>query len=303
MAKTNFIEIPGYKVLVPNNVWYRETDIEMPLGGIKIPAVQLIKLEKYDIFTNEQILDFIKTSARKKLSYRTKGIKEPEETGSSFLRSLEGLKPRELERIARSEPKIIAEISGNIPDTGHIPGTYLDFRNGFLPMCILRNSANIPDSDKGIFYELKLDNHGLKTWKIALMLDGKDSIPEKKKIEVLLESCVTNSKVLTILGEIKYDEAIKQIQFLYSSLNPRIIRTLSDISRHILINRASYSLKQREENQKKQLYNPLEEIAKGIAGIIGIEIETISPNKNEQEEQKAEDVPNKKQNPFSDLDF
>lgn len=242
------IEIPTYRIFVPNSTFAKEAKpFRHPIFKTDVPATQIMQITRYSIPTENEVIDLIQTVARDFNSFSTTE-KYSEERGeipiSEFMRMLP---EDERDRIAKGEKDALFHLREHYSQGTYQSGqTYIQITNGVVPNEILDSAIGFFDEKGATAYKCLIDKMRIKNWNLRMRLKGKDVLPNKLEMEYLLDRGVRNCDVFRINGNYgDYQNAAEQIRLLYNVLNsPQEVRKIEDGSEMFLKTRAANTIEE-----------------------------------------------------------
>jgi len=263
----NSIEIPGYKVLVPNNTWGRKTrPVSHPIFGGKYPATEVLQIIRYTNPSNQEIISLIKARAKEYnplsfLEEELRKAKEKEYIGISNF--FEMLPEKEIGDIAKENKKTIKHLEEHILEDDCPAGTtYLTIISGRVPNEVL----DIREKERHLViarYISLITQLGNDVWQTKIRLNDKDKLPKESEISQLINETVYSPNTLFIKGDKKsYDIVSDAIKSLYPILSNQLIKIQDDYN-VILATKAVVAI--RETAKCLEMKKSLKQIAKDIA--------------------------------------
>ena len=223
------IELPTYKVILPNEVFgKRAKPLNHPATG-ELPATLVTKLTKFKTPTQDEVIELIKTVARK---------------GGSFS---EILPPSLIKRIAKGDEEALQHLKSHYPDSNLIPGkVYVETRNGIVPNMVLDSARDLFKEVGSKIYERAIEKTGAQEWNLRIKLQNNGAFPDSLELEYLLSRGVKDSDVFSAQGDFnEYETIANQIRLLYKALySPEIITQMKDSSYQFLEQRAASTIKE-----------------------------------------------------------
>jgi len=249
MTNPKPIELPGYKSIVPNEVYGKSVASfkhPNPIIG-KTRAAYLIRLVRYKTPSNEDIIEFIRKSGKEigqsPLPLSLEELSDPSDNGHDTSSLLRQLPPNELNEIAKGNPKSIKHLKDHIPKDNTRPGIeYVEIAYGYFPPELLVTSNELMEREGIESYRKRVDSMRTKGWILRMKLAENGSLPCLSELEYLVQRGVRDSDVLLATGEYgDYEIVADQVKLIHAALcYPETIHQLMDSSHVILKRKAAF---------------------------------------------------------------
>lgn len=231
----NSIEIPNYRVLIPNCTFGKKGEmVPHPLFEKYSPTTEIIQLTKYSIATKEEVIDLVQKSMRNfnpEVSNEEYSRKNRSIPFSMFIKELP---PEEIKKIAEGDKKAMSHLDSHYSNGIYQPGkTYIQIMSGRIMDEVL-DSLNEDILKRGdVAYAGIINSLGTNETYIRLRLDEKDALPDKLEIEYLLDRGVKDCDVFGMNGKFKeYQDFANQMRMIWNVLSsPEKIRMIRDDSK------------------------------------------------------------------------
>ncbi len=286
------IEIQGYKNIVPNRVFSKENSsmIQVPIIG-NVEASELMKISSFYVPSIEETINFIRKNAES--LYGSSFIRsEPSEDDSTMGYALKGILASgdeklvsEIERIAKGDKSSIDHLKSHYPGGGFKENeTYLETFNGSVPNILLGVDPDLDVEQRVRGYGNLITIMGNEKWGLRIKLENGE-LPDKGKLEVLLDNEVRDSGVFSVGGSPEdYNNVISQIRGLYDNLDsPEAMSKVGDSSYEFLERQAISTLSSATKCILEG--NPSEDIS-----YLKDAINDIMGNQGEEEQRPPEDL-------------
>ena len=225
----NSIQIPGYKVAIPN-MWWRK-DLR---GGQQSMSV-FLRMVKYAVPEKEQIVLCVKERAAgadyeklRKIAMN-EVLKTPVESALSVM-------PQEIfEEFKGGNPKMYGHLERHIDYGVEQPGrTYLDMDRWAVPTAVFEMAREFPDrtlpteDDK---FTSMMHKYGEKESDFLMLLEGHARLPEMERMKSLLEAQVKFSRKFSTNCDFDdYEALAREVRGIYEALGATGINGVHDIS-------------------------------------------------------------------------
>ena len=229
------IELPTYRKVIANQVYARNTRyLENLLTNEKLLATQILTLKKFKVPTKDEVINFIRTNAQK-IGDASLFPEKSQENKNIFLKLLPELY---LQKIINKKNDALQHLRKHYPESSlHEGKKFLEVSYGVLPDDILSIVMNNSIETKEILkkygrrvYERLIERFGFDRWSLSILLTN-EKLPDKSKINFLLENEVRESNVFSVSGDFKdYKIIANQIRLFYNNLDSEKISQLEDNS-------------------------------------------------------------------------
>lgn len=245
-AETKDMEVPGYKTIIPNAIYGK--DIKSDKKYLEVfPLTHIMSVARYTIPSEKDILSLIRSDAKSEFSGLSEFYKNENFARINLQSALkESLSSKERNSIIEGEKKTIACLKKHYSQDlqpgkayigivhGNAPSLFLDIEKYDCgPMSYMLSQFS--KKTKEDILEKIIAKSLEKECALNIRLDNKNSLPDKSEIDLLLSKGVKDCDAFRLIGEYNYNEAIGQINFLYSALNsPEKVEKIRDVSEKIL---------------------------------------------------------------------
>jgi len=271
------IEIPGYEVVLPNNVWWREDQQEHE--GAEHPAKEIIQINRFSGPSERKTLNAIVRAAKERLGG---GLTQEMVVKNPLLYSVDDFSRDVLRQIAIREKGIMERLKTNCPHTKYKQGReYIEFERGVVLDDTREKHAEgfkqMGAKQDQNFYTSILRRSGLDYQNVVLRLENK-ALPDRVLIDSLLdpEVFVIESKIMWMNAyREERDVYAARVELLYDLFdNPEKIRLLLDNSRLKVLSEASSTIERAvkelaEENPGDRPPELPPELLKSLGAFLG----------------------------------
>jgi len=259
------IELPTYRIIVPNEVYGKSAEsLDHPLMG-KVPATQIIRLTRFRIPTRDEVVDFIRTSA-KGIDLYSLGKDKPAEDDPKTTYFLKSLPASEVKDIARGNEDSLKHLRNHHLDSDLQEGrVYLGAFNGIVPNPVLDSANKLVSKEGTEVYDRAIERTGTKEWNLRIRLLEDGRFPDSLELEYLMDRGVRDCDIFSAKGDFEnYQAVANQIRVLQNVLGSTgLVSQIGDTSYQFLEQRAASTV--RETAQCIAARNAIG----GLAGIIG----------------------------------
>lgn len=268
------IQIPGYKVLIPNSTWSKKTEpITRPGTEEKFPATRIMNLMRYTIPTEDKVIDLIQQAAR---DFNSNPDKYNISGEVSLLEYMKRLPSCEIERIAEGAENSIEHLKEHYPDKNYQSGrVYLQVSNGDMADEVLKKAEGLIKKVGSTIYPYLIIRAGVNDWYLTIRLNEKETLPDRLEMDYLIDRGVKNCDVFRIMGNYgDYQNAANQVRLLYNSLfSSDIVRKINDQSDHFLRSKAALTINETAKCISRGMMSPslgglVESLKQGIGVIV-----------------------------------
>ena len=261
------INLPGYRTIVPNEVFGKRAEpIINPIFG-EIPLTQVLRIKRFKVPTQEEVINLI-IETTKGIDVSSLGKNVPSEDEDSLAYFVRSLPVSEIEDIARGERDSIDHLIRHYPERDFQEGsTYFACFNGILPDVVLEATNGLVTKNGKEVYDDIMKAGGKKNWTLAIRLLEDGALPYRAEIEYLLDRGVRDSFVLYAEGEFgDYQNVVNQIRTFYNTLPSlkTISQVVPDSSSSLLEKKASLTA-----GTVARCLTGSDEAFEGLKGIIG----------------------------------
>jgi hypothetical protein len=243
------IELPSYRIIVSNEVFGKKAEpLNHPLMG-DVPATQIARLTRFRIPTKEEVIDFIRTSAKGIDAYSL-GKDKPSDSDPKTVYFLKSLPASEVKDISRGNQDSLKHLGNHYPESNLQEGRiYLGSFNGIVPNLVLDSARELMKQEGTEVYDRAIERTGSKEWNLRIRLLANGAFPDKLELEYLLDRGVRDSDVFSAQGDFgDYQTVVNQIRVFYNVLqSPEIIAQIGDTSYHFLEQRAASTVRETAE--------------------------------------------------------
>lgn len=229
------IKLPGYKTILANEVFGKETKPLRRNSGEKVPATELIHFIKSRIPTENEVIEFIRKNAREVALIDRETIEESGVDSISYFLGL--LNETELEGIISGNEEIISHLKRHCPKESFPEGTtYLKAFNGIVPTDILGKAKELAKSKGSTVYGRVIKTIRVQNWTLTMMVGENGLYPSPEEVEYLIGYGITNSNVFNAEGDFQeYQTIVDKLRMFYSVLNSQeLIDKIPDSSKKSL---------------------------------------------------------------------
>jgi len=244
------IKLPSYRTIVPNEIFGKEAEgFKHPIMSLiagKVPAMQLIRLARFRIPTQEEVLEFIRISAKGIEPYFTEEDK-PLEEDSGTVHFLKSLSYSEVENIARGNKDSLGHLKEHCPKVSLQEGRfYLNALSGIVPNPVLNFAEKLADKKEPWLYEKLISQDGAEEWNLSIRLLESGKLPDRLELEYLLDRGVRDCDVFSAKGDFgSYQNVADRVRLFYNALSsPEIIAQIGDSSHHFLEQQALLTVRE-----------------------------------------------------------
>lgn len=238
------VEVPAYKSIVTNEVFGKRVDpIEIPLFG-KIEATRLLSLTKFTVPKQDEVIDFIITSA-KKIDLNSLGKEKPSKEDSKITYFLKLLLPSEIENITKRDTKTLDHLRLHCSENDlQERRMYLKATSDIVPDRVLDEAKRFVEKEGSIIYTRAIENIGREKLNLMIRLLENRALPDSLYLEYLLDSGVRTSDALSVSGSYKnYQTVANQVRVLYNTLSsPKLMDQIKDTSYDFLKSEADLTV-------------------------------------------------------------
>lgn len=232
------IELPTYKTIVTNEIFGRKAEpLNHPLIG-KVDATQILRLTRFKVPTQDEVIEFIKASAQKiDLSWGN-GSSDKDPNTTYFLKLFPA---SEIKNIAGENKDSLQHLRRHYPNSDLQEGrAYIQAISGVVPDKILNEARELMKQKGSVIYERAIERTGAKEWNLRVRLLENGRFPDSLELEYLMDRGVRRSDVFSAHGNFgDYQNVANQIRILYNVLNsPDLITQIGDSSYHFLEQKA-----------------------------------------------------------------
>ena len=235
------IKLPTYRIIVPNQVFGKKTKpFNHPTIG-EVAATQIIMLTKFRIPTQEEVIEFIRTSA-KGIDPSSLEEDKPSEKDPKTVYILKSFPPSEVEDIARGDDDSLKHLRNHYSEINLQEGRiYLETFNGIVPTIVLDRVKELVSNKETEVYGEVIATTGVKKWNLGIRLSEEGAFPDILELEYLADRGVRDSDVFTVEGHFdNYQVVADQIRLLYNTLGKTGLTSLvCDTSYQFLEQRAA----------------------------------------------------------------
>jgi len=204
------LELPGYNVLVPNWIYWKEYKEKHELGE---EASEVLSITRFRVPTQEETIEDI--------------VKNSEEVLRDEVDQLKLMLPEDIiEKIAQRDPNILVKLAKFYRENLQQGATYLWTNNGVLPRRYINEmqqaieNKSHPIAETVTTTERTLVRIMAGYWSFVLRLED-ETLPPKEKVIALLHEGAVNSPALGVKGEYaRLWKVIGQVDLLYDCITP-----------------------------------------------------------------------------------
>lgn len=201
------IELPGYDVIRPNEVFGRKAKSS---NNLEIPfeLSELLSLKIYSVPTQEDVINFIQEAAREfEASSFEKGDLSNQNSLDTYFSSFPA---EEVKEIAEGQKDILDHLKE------HSLGTPLERGETYLEA----NNILVPSQELKLFSKEESVNNVPYNWSLRFRLLEDGKLPDRLELDYLMERGVKDSDVFSVQGNFEaYEVVTNQIRMLSTALN------------------------------------------------------------------------------------
>lgn len=243
------IELPTYRSIVANEVFGKKAKpLYVPLAG-KVAVTQVARLTRFKIPNQEEVVDFIRTSAQEIDSHYLEKDK-PSEDDAETIYFLKSLPASEFKEILKGEKDSLHHLRNHFPESDLQEGSiYIEAMSGIVPNQALDAARESLEEKGSEVYERAIERIGVKKWGLRVRLLENGGFPDNLELEYLLDRGVIDSNVFSIRGDFgDYKNVANQVRLLYRALtSPERITQIIDTSYRFLEKRAASTVRETAE--------------------------------------------------------
>ena len=226
------IKLPGYRSIIPNEVFGRKASPLEDEVGKEFPATRLARITRFKIPNQDEVSNFIISNA-KAISHASH--EEYPETSSFIARCLRSFPNSIIEDIAKKKEEVLEHLMAHSLDCKLLSGRYyIEAASGIVPNQSLNDTELLEKGSE--FYEKAIEKDP-RRGVLRFRLQENGALPEISELEYLLDRGVRDSDVFFTGGKAfeDYQTVIDQTKLLYKALrSPEIINQIKDSS-HIIL--------------------------------------------------------------------
>lgn len=217
------IEIPDYKILVPNSVWAKELGTIVWPNSFQAPGIKMLRICKYRAPEEQEVMDLIQ---RIDIEYNSKKESSERPAEESILSKLMHQFPaREIENIAAGNAESLAHLKkhyASLCSALRIKAKgehYLQMGHATIPSEALRLAEDRTEKLETKVCESLMKEFGTDCLLIRMMFKAVNILPSNAKINYLLENDVVRSDAFNVSPQKSdYNTVVSAISLLYSTL-------------------------------------------------------------------------------------
>ncbi len=235
------IKLPGYRTIVPNEVYGKSAEsLDHPTRG-KISATQIMELIRFRAPTQDEVINFIITNAEGIDLYSLENDK-PSEKDPEITYVLKSLS--RLLDISRENKNLLNDLRNCFPIVDLQDGrVYFNAFNRIVPNHVLDSGKKLVFKEGTEAYNMAT-RESVREWRLIIRLLEDGKFPNSLELEYLIDRGVTRSDVFSAKGDFgNYQNVADQIRLfnnvfgstrLFSQIVDKSPQMLEDIAASIV---------------------------------------------------------------------